>query len=331
MGSFAQLEGVEGTTETDLDTLGQFLLVSKGDDTGVSDLGLDEGGWVQDVLGGDFDSDRVTGGGGLRVVGGLGTDFKDWGDLVVVAGGEDGQVVGGNEGDGVGWGLVTERSGIIGQDRGLDVVGQSTTSGEAVLAKGQVGVEERTLQQVDKGSGGDGILGEVGIELDGLGGAWDNGGDQFGLEAWGDGVGQLQLGGESVVGGPALDNRQAGGLVGVLGFQGCRDLITSRLGLGGEGDAVWSGSLHINGERSGVEEVSGGDVVGRLGDVGERNSWHCGRIRVRWFGVCMWLRQRETRAETKQKSSGGATKRQKASERRPQGKTGRGGGKYKRL
>lgn len=294
MGSFAQLEGVEGTTETDLNTLGQFLLVSKGDDTGVGDLGLDEGGWVQDVLGGDFDCNRVTGSGGLGVVGGLGTDLQDWGDLVVVTGGEDGQVVGGNEGDGVGWGLVAESSGVVGQDSGLDVVGQGTTGGEAVLAEGQVGVEERALQQVDKGSGGDGVLGEVGVELDGLGGAGNDCGDQFGLEARGDGVGQLQLGGESVVGGPALDDRQACGLVRVLGLQGRRDLVACRLGLRGEGHAVWSRGLHVNGERSCVEEVSRGDVVGRLGDVGERNSWHGVRVRVDWFGGCVWLQRKQT-------------------------------------
>lgn len=267
MCSFTQLEGVESTTETNLDTLGEFLLVGKGDDTGVCNLGLDKGSWVQNVLGCNFDSNWVTGSGGLGVVGSLSTDFQDWGDLVVVASGENGQVVGCNKGNSVGRSLVTESSGVVGQDSGLDVVGKSTTGGEAVLTEGQVSVEKRALQQVDKGSCGNGVLGEVSVELDSLRDTWDDGGNQFGLEAWGDGIGKFQLGGKSVVGGPALNNRQAGGLVGVLGFQGGRDLVTCGLGLGGEGDTVWSGGLHVNGERSSVEEVSGGDIVRGLGDV----------------------------------------------------------------
>lgn len=275
MGRFTELQGVEGTTETNLDTRSQGLLVGQGENTGVGDLGLDEGSWVQGVLGGELNANRGGGGAGLGVVGGLGTDFQDWGHLVVVAGGEDRQVVGGNEGEGVGGLLVTDTSGVTGQGGGLDVVGDGGTGGETVLAEGEVTVEGWTLEDVDEGSDVEGVLGVVVVDLDGLGGAWNNGGNQFGLEAGGQGVSQLQLGGEGVVVGPTLGDGEAGFLVDELGLQrGSNGLLGIGLTLGGEGDAVRSNGLGFQGDWGGVEEILGGDVVGLLGNVGECNGGH---------------------------------------------------------
>lgn len=98
-GSVVQPLGVQSQTKSGLDARSQSLGVRSGEDTGVVDLELDGGGVVQVDLGTDFECD--TPGGGLGVVDGLGTGLDVLGNLVVVRGGEGGQVAQTVDGDGV--------------------------------------------------------------------------------------------------------------------------------------------------------------------------------------------------------------------------------------
>lgn len=98
-GSVVQPLGVQSQTKGGLDARSQSLGVRSGEDTGVVDLELDGGGVVQVDLGADFECDTT--GGGLGVVDGLGAGLDVLGNLVVVRGGEGGEVAQTVDGDGV--------------------------------------------------------------------------------------------------------------------------------------------------------------------------------------------------------------------------------------
>lgn len=240
MGSVAgsrvvELGGVEGKAERGLDTGAEGLGVAEDKDTSVVDLGLDKGGVVKVSLGADLEGDGT--GGGLGVVDSLGTSLDVLGDLVVVRGGEGGELAEGVEGHGVLWGRVAESSGVAGDGTGLDIVRCLTTDEETVVADNGVSGEggalgksvcihwggrgghsaeelgqarqkvtkETYLEEVNSGTGVDsGLLvdGSDDGSLGRLGGV--EGGVQVKLEATSNGVLELNLGAEEVGGGPGL-------------------------------------------------------------------------------------------------------------------------------
>lgn len=144
-GSVIESLGVETETEGDLDTGAEGLGVTKAEDTGVVDLGLNERGVVEVSLGTDLEVDLA--GGGLGVVNSLGTSLNVLGDLVVVRGRVGGEVAEGVEGDGVVSGRVTDGGGVSSDGTGENVVSGLTTDKEALSADDGVGSEGRTLCQ----------------------------------------------------------------------------------------------------------------------------------------------------------------------------------------
>ena len=167
---------------------------------------LGEGQRVKLVLGGNL---KTRGLAVLDVVGGLGADLDGGVDLLVVRSGDDGQVLGADEGSGEGSGLVTETERVAGDGGLLDVVTSLTTDEEALVAGGHVkdGVEVAVGKTVvDEGARVHvGVL-EGKVEL--LGGAVGLAGVpevlEVDLDAGGGDVGELDLGVEERGGGPGL-------------------------------------------------------------------------------------------------------------------------------
>lgn len=167
-------------------------------------LGKGEG--VKLVLGGKLEASGLA---GLDVVGGLGADLDGGVDLLVVRSGNDGEVLGADEGSGEGRGLVAETKGVTGDGGLLDVVASLTTDEEALVAGGHVkdGIEVAVGETVvDESAGVDvGVL-EGKVEL--LGGAVGLAGVpevlEVDLDAGGGDIGELDLGVEEGGGGPGL-------------------------------------------------------------------------------------------------------------------------------
>lgn len=163
---------------------------------------LGEGDGVQAVLAGDLEADGVT---TLGVPDGLGGRLDLAVDLVVVAGGEDAQVVGGGDGGAVLGRDVADGGAVAGDGGLLDVVAGRGTGEEALVADDGVNVGGGALEEIEEGAAVEGGLLEGEVEL----GAGAVGGGQeleggLGLEALGQGVGELDLGVESVGGVPGL-------------------------------------------------------------------------------------------------------------------------------
>lgn len=137
-----ELGGVEGKAEGSLDTGAESLGVAEDEDTGVVDLGLDEGGVVKVGLGTDLEGD--TAGGRLGVVDGLGASLDVLRDLVVVRG-REGREVEAVERDGVLGGREADGTGVAGDRAGLDVVRSLGTDKEAVVADNGVSGEGGAL------------------------------------------------------------------------------------------------------------------------------------------------------------------------------------------
>lgn len=140
-----ELGGVEGKAERGLDAGAESLGVAEDKDTRVVDLGLDEGGVVKVSLGADLERD--TAGGRLGVVDSLGAGLDVLRDLVVVRGGEGGEVAEAVEGDGVLGGGEAEGSGVAGDGTGLDVVRGLGTDKETVVADNGVSGEGGALKK----------------------------------------------------------------------------------------------------------------------------------------------------------------------------------------
>lgn len=168
---------------------------------------LGEGGGVQAVLAGDLEADGVAGGG---VPGSLGTGLNLGVHAVVVAGGEQRQVVAGGDGSGVLWNAVADGSGVLGDGSLGDIVATLSTDQEALVAENGVEVGSGAVQQVEEGAGVQVGLLEVEVELGTLGllGGLVLGQD-FSLEALGNVVVQLKLGVQGVGGGPSLGQGEA--------------------------------------------------------------------------------------------------------------------------
>jgi hypothetical protein len=168
---------------------------------------LGEGRGVQAVLGGNLEANSVAGG---RVPGGLGTGLNLSVDAVVVAGGEEGQVVAGGDGSGVLGNTVADGSGVLGDGGLVDVVATLSTDEEALVAENGIEVSGGAVQEVEEGAGVQVGLLEVEVELGTLG--LLSGlvlGEDLSLEALGDVVVELELGVESVGGGPRLGEGEA--------------------------------------------------------------------------------------------------------------------------
>lgn len=167
---------------------------------------LGEGEGVKLVLGGELEARGLA---VLDVVGGLGADLDGGVDLLVVGSGNDGQVLGADEGSGEGGGLVAETERVAGDGGLLDVVASLTTDEEALVAGGHIkdGVKVAVGKAVvDEGAGVDvGVL-EGKVEL--LGGAVGLAGVpevlEVDLDAGGGDVGELDLGVKEGSGGPGL-------------------------------------------------------------------------------------------------------------------------------
>ena len=202
-----ELLGIEGSTETKGNTLTEEDVVGQSSNTAVVDLGLGEGERVNAVLGGNLKTDIVA---ALRVPDGLGASLDLGVDLVVVRGGEDAQVVRGNDGGGVQWLGIADTERVAGDSRLLDVVAGLGTDEEAIVADDGVEVGGWALQEVEESAGVEVWLLEVQVELDALGlGGWEEGAENLSLEALGNGVGELELGLESVGRVPGLGDSGA--------------------------------------------------------------------------------------------------------------------------
>lgn len=168
---------------------------------------LDEGDGVQAVLAGDLEADGAS---ALGVPGGLSTGLDLAVDLVVVAGAEDAQVVGGGDGGGVARGEVADSGAVAGDLALLDVVAGAGAGEEALVADDGVDVGGGALEEVEEGTAVEVGLLEVQVELGtaGLGGGQE-GEDTLGLETLGKAVGELELALKGVGGVPGLGEGQA--------------------------------------------------------------------------------------------------------------------------
>lgn len=129
---------------------------------------------------------------------------------MVVAGGEERQVVAGGDGGGVLGNAVADGGGVLGDGGLVDVVATLSTNEEALVAEDSVEVGGRAVQEVEEGTGVQVGLLEVEVELGALG--LLSGlvlGENLSLEALGDVVVELELGVEGVGGGPCLGEGEA--------------------------------------------------------------------------------------------------------------------------
>ncbi|EEQ38357.1 conserved hypothetical protein [Clavispora lusitaniae ATCC 42720] len=278
---FSQLQGIEGSTETQSHAWSQFLRVRHSSQTGVSNLSLDEGGSIQLVLGGKLDVDSR----GLnRIPSGLSTSLNQWGNLVVVSGSEDRQVGGGSNTNSVQWVSVTNTNRVLVELGGSNVVAQFSTCSEAIVSHSQVSCGDWALEQVEEQSGVDSRLLVEEVQLGVLGTVWNHRGVQFTLQAWGQQLRQFNLGVQDIGVVPASGQSQTSSLVSVLGVdRSGNGVVLGSLTLNGEGNTVWCGRLDINSSRGQVEKVLVQQVIGRLLDVRKCNWSHCMRFEEELF------------------------------------------------
>ena len=110
---------------------------------------LDEARWVEFVLGRDLQPNRAT---GFGVPGGLCTSLDLSVDLVVIARGEDAQVVRGGDGSGVERGAVSKRSTIFRDCGLLHIVSDLTTGEVAFVSENGIEGGGGALEGVDEGA-----------------------------------------------------------------------------------------------------------------------------------------------------------------------------------
>ena len=129
---------------------------------------------------------------------------------MVVAGGEDAQVVASGDGSGVLGNAVADSSSVLGDGGLLDVIATLGTDEEALMAENSVEVGAGAVQEVEEGTGVQVRLLEEEVELGTLG--LLSGlvlGEDLSLETLGDVVVKLELGVERVGGGPSLGEGEA--------------------------------------------------------------------------------------------------------------------------
>lgn len=129
---------------------------------------------------------------------------------MVVAGGEDGQVVASGDGSGVLGNAVANGGGVLGDGGLLDVVATLSTDEEALVAENSVEVGGGAVEEVEEGTGVQVGLLEVEVELSTLGLLGREVlGQDLSLETLGDVVVELELGVEGVGSGPSLGEGKA--------------------------------------------------------------------------------------------------------------------------
>ena len=165
-----------------------------------SNLGERDG--VDAVLASDLKSNSVA---GLGVPGSLGTSLNLAVDLVVVRSSEHAQVIGSGDGSAVERGYVSNGSAVAGQGSPVDIVTGAGTSQETLVADNGINISGGALEKVEEGSAMEAGLLEVGVELGTLcSGSREEVEETLKLEAFGNGVGGLDLGVKRVGGGPCL-------------------------------------------------------------------------------------------------------------------------------
>jgi len=205
----SQSLGVDGSAETKSDTGTEELAVSQSSDTLVVDLGFDKSVGVKLVLASDFQTDAA-GVSALRIPSSLSTGLNLSVHAVVVRGSEDAEVVGGSDSSGVLRDTVSNGGRVLSDLSPVNIVANFSTSEEAVVANNSITVKRRSLQQVEESAGVEEGLAEVEVELSTL--AFAGGeelGEDFSLKPVGNGVVKLDLGVQSVEGGPCLGQSQA--------------------------------------------------------------------------------------------------------------------------
>lgn len=223
MGGLVQVLGIKGSTKAEGDTRAEENVVSQGGNTTVVDLGLNcenrqqyllgvsahlpesylgERRGVETVLAGNLETDGVT---GLGVPGSLGTSLNLSVDAVVVAGGENAQVVASGDGGSVLGNAVADGSGVLGNGSLLDVVATLSTDNKTLVAEDSVEVGSGAAEEVEESTGMQVGLLEVEVELGTLGLLGGEVlGEDLSLETLGDVVVELELGVEGISGGPSL-------------------------------------------------------------------------------------------------------------------------------
>lgn len=172
--------------------------MSSQDDPSYSnkETNLGKGDRVKAVFAGNLEADSVS---ALGVPGSLGTGLDLAVDLVVVAGGEDAQVVGSGDGSAVLGGQVADGGAVAGDGGLLDIVAGRGTGEETLVADNGIDVGSGALEEIEEGSAVESRLLEGEVELGALVlGGRQEGDDGLSLEALGERVGEFDLGVEGV-------------------------------------------------------------------------------------------------------------------------------------
>ena len=129
---------------------------------------------------------------------------------MIVAGGEDAQVVGGCDSCGVAPLAVSCCETVLGDSCFLDVVAAFCADKEAFVAEGHVDGRDGAFEEVDEGADVDVGLLVVEVELAAVGALRGHVvGEDLGFEAFGEVVFELELRVEAVGGGPCLGQGEA--------------------------------------------------------------------------------------------------------------------------
>lgn len=170
---------------------------------------LSERGRVDAVLGSELKADS---GALLGVPGSLSASLDGGVDLLVKGGGEDVEGVGGGDGSVVGAGGVADGGGVLGDGGLLDVVANLTTNEETLVGEDSVGDGADGAGGVQVGEDAAVEVGLLEVEVDLLALVADGGvevGENLGLQALGEGVVKLDLGGQEVGRVPGLGDADA--------------------------------------------------------------------------------------------------------------------------
>jgi len=266
---FVKTSSINGSTEVDLDARTESLSVSKTEDTGVGDLGLNEGSSIQLELGTNFEGNSV---GTLGVPRSLTGSLEVAVDAVVVRSGIVAQVVGGMNSNTIFSSGITDSSVVTTNLAIQNVVGNFGTSEETLLTENRVNAEVG-LEDIKSGNSVDiGLL--VGsVDLGSL--LVDRGeerGQEFELKTLGKVVLEFDLSVKMVGGSPSFGEGKTVLLVSVLGFKITNNdtglVITLTVNL--EGNTVRSSGLDFELDTTnGV--VLGQKILGGLANIIESN------------------------------------------------------------
>ncbi|KAI6749186.1 hypothetical protein HG531_008133 [Fusarium graminearum] len=210
VGSLVELLGVERATETQGDTLTEENVIMSQSHISPFELNstnLGERDGVDAVLAGDLKTDSVA---GLGVPGSLGTSLNLGVDLVVVRSSEDAEVVRSGNGSAVLGSSVANSGAVSSQSSLVSIVASGSTSQETLVADNGIDVGDGALEEIEESTAVETGLLEVEVELGTLsGGGREEVEETLKLETLGEGVGDLDLGVESVGGVPGLGKGQA--------------------------------------------------------------------------------------------------------------------------